>query len=224
MILVASSTSKSNFSANSSSKSWRPSSHSGIVAGLDRVPQVAAVEVGVGAVDLHRLVPDDRLHALLRLPVELDEGRFALGVDEAEGVDAEAFHEAEGARDRPVGHDPHDHVHALGRQRDEVPEVVVGRLRLREAAVGLLLGGMDHVGELDRVLDEEDRDVVADEVPVALLGVELDREAADVARQVGRALVAGDGREADEGRRLLALALEQVGAGDVGRATRSSRR
>ena len=44
------------------------------VAGLDRVPQVAAVEVGVGAVDLHRLVPDHRLQAELRLPVELDEG------------------------------------------------------------------------------------------------------------------------------------------------------
>ena len=76
-------------------------------------------------------------------------------------------------------------------------------LRLREAAVRLLLGGVDQVGELDRVLDEEDRDVVADEVPVALLGVELDREAADVAGQVGRALAAGDGREADERRRAL---------------------
>ena len=71
-------------------------------------------------------------------------------------------------------------------------------------AVGLLLRRVDQVGELDRVLDEEHRDVVADEVPVALLRVELDREAAHVAREVGRALVAGDGREAHERRRLLA--------------------
>ena len=167
---------------------------------------------GIGAVDLDRLVPDHRLQARLRLPVELDEGRLAVGVDQAEGVDAEALHEAERARDGPVGHDPHDHVHAFGRQRDEVPEVVVRGLRLREAAVGLLLGGVDQVGELDRVLDEEDRDVVADEVPVALLGVELDGEAAHVARQVGRALVAGDGREADEGRVFSPGALEEVGA------------
>ena len=89
-------------------------------------------------------------------------------------------------------------------------------LRLREAAVGLRLGGVDQVGELDRVLDEEDRDVVADEVPVALLGVELHGEAAHVAGEVGRALVAGDGGEADEDRRLLALALEEVGPGEVG--------
>ena len=114
-----------------------------------------------------------------------------------------------------VGHDPHDHVHALGRQRDEVPEVVVRGLRLRKAAVRLLLGRVDQVGELDRVLDEEDRDVVADEVPVALLGVELDREAAHVARQVGRALVAGDRREAHERLGLLARPLEEVGAGHV---------
>ena len=85
-----------------------------------------------------------------------------------------------------------------------------------KSAVRLRLDGVDQVGELDRVLDEEDRDVVADEVPVALLGVELHGEAADVAGQVGRALAAGDGREAHEGRRLLAGPLEQVGPGDVG--------
>ena len=92
----------------------------------------------------------------------------------------------------------------------------MGGLRLREAAVRLRLGGVDQVGELDRVLDEEDRDVVADEVPVALLGVELHGEAAHVAGEVGRALAAGDGREADEDGRLLAGALEEVGPGDVG--------
>ena len=75
---------------------------------------------------------------------------------------------------------------------------------LREATVGLLLDGVDEVGELDRVLDEEHRDVVADEVPVALLGVELHGEAAHVAGEVERALVAGDGREAHEHRGPLA--------------------
>ena len=83
-------------------------------------------------------------------------------------------------------------------------------------AVGRLLHRVDEVGELDGVLDEEHRDVVADEIPVALLGVELDGEAADVAGQVERALVAGDGREAHEHRGPLAGPLEQVGSGDVG--------
>ena len=89
-------------------------------------------------------------------------------------------------------------------------------LRLRKAAVRLGLHGVDEVGELDRVLDEEDGDVVADDVPVALLRVELDREAADVAGEVDRALAAGDRGEPHERGRALARTLEQVGPREVG--------
>ena len=46
------------------------------VAGLDRVPEIAPMEVGIGAIDLDGLVPNDRLQAQLRLPVEFDEGRI----------------------------------------------------------------------------------------------------------------------------------------------------
>ena len=92
----------------------------------------------------------------------------------------------------------------------------MGRLRLREPAVGRLFDGMDEVRELDGVLDEEDRDVVADEIPIPLLRVELDGEAADVASKVERALVAGDGREADEHRHLLTRTLEQIRPGQFG--------
>ena len=129
---------------------------------------------------------------------------FARLVDEAEGVHAEALHRAVAARDRPVRHRPHQHGGDLGHQRDEVPEGVVRRCRLRHREVRLGLGRVDQVGELHRVLDEEDRDVVADQVPVALVGVELHREAAHVARGVGRAALAEHGREAHEHRRLLA--------------------
>ncbi len=87
------------------------------------------------------------------------------------------------------------------------------RLRLRKGAVGLLLDRMDDVRKLDGVLDEEHRDVVADDVPVAFLGVELDGKAAHVARQVGRALAAGNRGETHKGRRSLAGALEEIGAG-----------
>ena len=144
-------------------------------------------------------------------------------VHEPERVDAEPLHEPEGARDRAVRHRPHEHVGRLRHERHEVPEVVVRGLGLREAAVGLLLGRVDQVGELDRVLDEEHRDVVADEVPVALLRVELHREAPHVARQIERALVAGHGREADE-RRASARRVAGTGRRASGRrATRSSR-
>ena len=87
--------------------------------------------------------------------------------------------------------------------------------RLREIAIRLLFRGVNQIRELDRILDEEHRDVVAHDIPVALFGVELHREAAHIARQIGGAFIAGHGGETHEGRRLLARPLEQIGRGDV---------
>ena len=99
-------------------------------------------------------------------------------------MDAEALHHAVAARDAAIGHRPHQVVHGLGLERDEVVERIMGRAALRHLVIGLGLHGMREVRELDAVLDEEDGHVVADEIEVALLGVELHREAA---HGVGRA-------------------------------------
>jgi len=167
------------------------------VARVDRLEQVAAVEIGIGARDLDRFVPCRRLDAEHRFPVEFDEFPLAFFIDEAEGVDAEPLDHAQAARDRTVGHRPHDHVHRLGHQPDEIPESVVRARRLRIAAVGLHLDAMNEVGKFHRVLNEEDRNVVAHEIPVAAIRIELDRKAAHVARGVDRARAAGNGRESD---------------------------
>ena len=47
--------------------------------------------------------------------------------------------------------------------------------------------GVDEAGKEDGVADEEDRGVVADQVPVAVFGVEFDGKAAGVTSSVGRA-------------------------------------
>ena len=60
------------------------------------------------------------------------------------------------------------------------------------------------------------RYVVADDIPVAFLGIELDRKSTDVACKVRRAFVSRHRGEADEGGRLLAGASEHVGSGDFG--------
>ena len=163
------------------------------VAGFDGFIEVAAVEIRVGPGDLHRLVPARRLGAQFRPPVELDQRRLALGVDQPEGVDAEPLHHPQRSRQGSVAHRPHHHVGALGHQPDEVPERVVGARRLRIAFVRLHFHRVDQVGKLDGVLDEEDWDIVANEVPVALLRVELDGEAADVAGRVDGARAPCDG-------------------------------
>jgi hypothetical protein len=57
---------------------------------------------------------------------------------------------------------------------------------------------MDEIGKLDRILDEEDGNVVADEIEITLVGVEFDRKAANVAWQVSGARAAGDRGEPRE--------------------------
>ena len=89
-----------------------------------------------------------------------------------------------------------------------------GTWRSKVTGIGLL--GVDEVGELDRVADEEDAEVVADEVPVAVLGVELDREAARVADRLGGVAAARHRGEADGELGLLAGLLEQLRAGVLG--------
>lgn len=56
----------------------------------------------------------------------------------------------------------------------------MGALTLWHLVMGLRLNGVDDVGEFNGVLNEEDRDVVADDIPVTLLRIELDGEASNV--------------------------------------------
>ena len=65
-------------------------------------------------------------------------------------------------------------------------------------------------------LDEEDGNVVADDIPVAVLGVHFDGEAAHIAGGIGGAAEACDGREAHEDRGLHARILKHVGDGEIG--------
>ena len=79
----------------------------------------------------------------------------------------------------------------------------------------LRLHRMDEVGKLHRVLDEEHRDVVADDVEITFVRIELDREAAHVARGVLRTAFARDRREAHEDRRPFALLAKRRGDREV---------
>src|SRR5664280_2888032 len=160
----------------------------------DRLEHVPAVEVRVGAGNLDSLIPNGRLHAEFRTPVEFDEGGLAGAVDQPEAMDTKAFDHPQRTRYRAIRHDPHDHMHGFRRKRNEVPECVVRGCRLREAAIGFHLDGVDQVRKFDGILDEEDRDVVAYQVPVAFLGVELHGKAAYVTGGVDRAGATRDGR------------------------------
>ncbi len=155
-----------------------------VVAHLDRFPEVATVVVSVFTGELLRFVPHQRASTGSRAPVEFDEARFALGVDQPESVHAEALHAAQAFRDRPVRHRPDDHVRRLRHQRNKVPEGIVRRATGRDFIVRLGFHCVDEVGKLDRVLNEEDRHVVADQIEVAFVGEKFHGKTAYVAHGI----------------------------------------
>ena len=94
----------------------------------------------------------------------------------------------------------------------QVPEVPGGRGAAQVGARVALLR-VDEVGELERIADEEDGRVVAHQIPVALVGVELHGKAAHVTLGVGRAHLTGHGGKARDQRRDLAHLREDAGTG-----------
>ena len=190
---------------------------------LDGTEQVFLRRFAGLADDVGRLGIGPVLMTLQGLEVELDPEALVLRVDERIGVRAVAVHLAHRGRQAAIREQDRHLVQALRRQRPEIPH------RRRRAQVGLRMAllRVDEVRELQRIANEEHRRVVADQVPVAVFRIELEREAAHVALGVGRAELAGDGREAGDHRRLgaglqrLRLGVFRDVAGDGQRAIRA---
>lgn len=178
------------------------------------------MEVGILSGDLRRIGVRQPLHPLRGVEVVLHPEPLPGGVDPHVGVRAVPVHVTVGGRDAAVAHEIGDLVRGLGVEAPEIPLHVV----VAEPAAPAPLLRADEVRELHRVADEEHRGVVADEVVIALVGVELEGEAPGVAPRVGGALLSGDGREAREHVRRRAR-LEQrcfrVGADVLGRLERA---
>src|SRR5690349_16490171 len=75
------------------------------------------------------------------------------------------------------------------------------------------LGRMNQIGKFHRVLNEKNGNVVADQIKIALIGIELDRKTSRIAHGVGGSAFAKDDREAHENRRALARLGEQRRSG-----------
>src|SRR5699024_11788492 len=111
------------------------------------------------------------------------------------GLGAVSTHVTEYGRYAAVAQEVGDMVGGLRGAGPEVPLHV----RRAQAVVQALLGA-NEVRELHAVADEEHRGVVAHDVVVTLLGVELQAEATHVAHGIREAELAGDRGEAGEHR------------------------
>ncbi len=121
----------------------------------------------------------------------------------------EAVHLPVVGRDAPITEQPGEHVRRLGRMREEVPDV----LRLLAVGERVRLLGVDEVGELQRIPDEEDRHVIAYKVVIAVGCVELDREPTRVTDCLGCTPAAGDRREPHKSLTASADPVEHRGLG-----------
>src|ERR1043166_9199644 len=112
---------------------------------------------------------------------------------------AEAMHVPIAVRRAAVAHEDEHLVQAFRVERPEVPHH--GRALAVGTRVALL--SVDEITKFFGVLDKKHRGVVPDQVPVAVLGVELHRKAARIALRVGAAFFASYRGEAYEHPRLL---------------------
>ena len=152
--------------------------------------------------------------ALLRPEMEFHPEAFVVRVDEAECVAAESVHVAVARRNAAIAHDDRYLMQRFGQEGPEVP-VVFGAVHV---GAGIAFDHVVQVGEFQRVAEEEDWRVVAHEIPVALIRIEFDGEAADVAFGVSGAAFARNRGETHEQIGFFADLGEQGGfsiAGDV---------
>lgn len=79
------------------------------------------------------------------------------------------------------------------------------RLCLRNFIARFRLASVDDIGKLYRILDEEHRNIVANDIPVTLSRVELDCKASNISNSVCTAAATKNRGESDKHRRLSTL-------------------
>ena len=84
----------------------------------------------------------------------------------------------------------------------EIPKIIMGSLSLWDFCIGLRLGSMNDIREFECILDKENGYIVADNVPVTLVSVELDCKSTHVTDSVCTTTAAEDSGEADKGRSI----------------------
>src|SRR5258707_7012541 len=136
---------------------------------------------------------------LLCAEVEFHPGALVLGIDHREGVTSEAMHMPEGLWNSAVGHDDCDLMECLWKKSPEVPVI----LSAPQTGTGVALDRVVEVREAQRIAEEKDWSIVSDDVPISVLGVELESKPADIALRIGCSALPRDGRKAREHRRLL---------------------
>ena len=150
------------------------------------------------------------LDTLVSLEMILHEESLTLSVDPSVGVGAVSVHESVSVWGASIGEQNRDLVKSFRAVRPEVP----GSVGVLHVGQGVLLLGVDEVWELDGVLDEEHRGVVAHHIVNSLLSVEFDGKSSWISISVSAAFLSSHGGESQEKRGFLSNGVQELGLGE----------
>lgn len=177
---------------------------------VDKQVLLSVVRVGTGKVT--SLLVGQALVALVRDHVDLDVSPVTVLVRPLVSVARVTVHLSVAGWGTTVGEQDDHLVDGLRVGGQVVPEHV----GVLQVGLWVSLLGVDEVGELRGVSDEENRGVVVNPVQVTLLSVELGGETSWVSGSVRGTGLTTDSGESGEGLGLLANGVEHLGRADVG--------
>lgn len=183
-----------------------------IVPGSDGVIEILSSMAVVGSTDLDSFLIEEAFNPTRRFPVELHIVSFSGSVDKHVSVDTKAIHVPVVLWDTEIIKEEREHVKTLRVVREEVEYPPV----LLNVGFGIRFQGVDHVGELHAVADEEDGEVVANEIEVAFSGVELDGKTTRISESLGAATLVDDGGETNNDGSLDTGSSEKISTSEVG--------
>ena len=164
------------------------------IAVFDGFPQIAPMKVGILTGDLLRFIPD----APNGHQAAVSSGTSRNAICPSALMKRKVWTPNPSIMRKLRGIARSDITHMIMCIDSGISEMKSQNVSCADAAWGISLmwfrlDGMHQIGKLHRILDEEDRNVVADQIVIALLRVELDRKATHVTRQISRPARAHDG-------------------------------
>lgn len=127
------------------------------------------MEIGVLATYSLRLFPQETCFSLQCFPIPSNQFCSSLICDQSISVHTPAIDVAVRSWNTVASHDQHHQVQCAGLLAEEVISGVVGGSCLRNLAIGTRLEGMNEVREKDRIVDEEDWGVDANNISRQLI-------------------------------------------------------
>ena len=134
------------------------------IPSLNSIVKVLAMEIEILPGNSLGLFPDHTSDTLQTSPLDLNKLGGAVVGHESVSVNTISVDVAEGTGYTVAGHEPEHTVEGGRLGGEEVIGGIVGSGSLRNLVLGLGLDGVNQVGELTGILDEEHRDIDSDNV------------------------------------------------------------